>query len=104
MAARKRSVGSTRRSLRSSSAHSAGRRSRSFRCGGPAERKGAHMTKRKLRPLTDKDEAAIQRQIAADPEDWEATEEDFKNARPFAEVFPDLAESIRRARGRPPVE
>ena len=44
-------------------------------------------------------------------EDWdevsdnpEWTEEDFKNARPFAEVFPDLAESIRRARGRPAVE
>ncbi|MET0749303.1 MAG: BrnA antitoxin family protein [Rhizobium sp.] len=44
-------------------------------------------------------------------EDWddvsdnpEWTEEDFKNARPFAEVFPDLAESIRRARGRPAIE
>lgn len=44
-------------------------------------------------------------------EDWdevsdnpEWTEDDFKNARPFAEVFPDLAESIRRARGRPPVD
>lgn len=43
-------------------------------------------------------------------EDWdevsdnpEWTAEDFKNARPFAEVFPDLAESIRRSRGRPPV-
>lgn len=36
-------------------------------------------------------------------EDWEAvsdnpewTEEDFKRAKPFAEVFPDLAASIRR--------
>ncbi|QFY59176.1 BrnA antitoxin family protein [Rhizobium grahamii] len=44
-------------------------------------------------------------------EDWddvsdspEWTEEDFKNARPFAEVFPELAESIRRSRGRPAVE
>jgi uncharacterized protein (DUF4415 family) len=44
-------------------------------------------------------------------EDWdevsdnpEWTEDDFKNARPFAEVFPDLAESIRRARGRPAIE
>jgi|AraplaMF_Col_mLB_1032019.scaffolds.fasta_scaffold03151_2 uncharacterized protein (DUF4415 family) len=44
-------------------------------------------------------------------DDWDAvsdnpewTEEDFKNARPFAEVFPELAESIRRARGRPAVE
>jgi uncharacterized protein (DUF4415 family) len=44
-------------------------------------------------------------------EDWDEvsdnpkwTEEDFKNARPFAEVFPKFAESIRRARGRPVVE
>ena len=44
-------------------------------------------------------------------DDWDAvsdnpewTEEDFKNARPFAEVFPELAESIRRARGRAAVE
>jgi uncharacterized protein (DUF4415 family) len=33
----------------------------------------------------------------SDSPEW--TEEDFKNARPFAEVFPDLAEGIRRARG-----
>jgi len=39
-------------------------------------------------------------------EDWdevsdnpEWTEEDFAKARPFAEVFPELAEKIRRARG-----
>lgn len=44
-------------------------------------------------------------------EDWDAvsdnsewTEEDFRNARPFAEMFPDLAESIRRSRGRPALE
>lgn len=42
--------------------------------------------------------------------DWDAvsdnpewTREDFEKARPFAEVFPDLAESIRRSRGRPKV-
>jgi uncharacterized protein (DUF4415 family) len=34
----------------------------------------------------------------------ELTEEDFKNARPFAEVFPDLAASIERSRGRPAVD
>ena len=41
-------------------------------------------------------------------EDWDTvsdnpewTEEDFRKARPFAEVFPELAESIRRSRGRP---
>jgi len=38
----------------------------------------------------------------SDNPEW--TEEDFKNARPFAEVFPELAESIRKARGRPVVE
>ncbi|BAT58427.1 hypothetical protein GJW-30_1_00952 [Variibacter gotjawalensis] len=57
-----------------------------------------------LRPLTDAEEARIQRGIAEDPENPEWTEQDFKTARPFAEVFPELAESIRRARGRPPVE
>ncbi len=40
-------------------------------------------------------------------EDWdaidspEATDEQLAQARPFAEVFPELAESIRRSRGRP---
>ncbi|ODT80657.1 MAG: hypothetical protein ABS76_15740 [Pelagibacterium sp. SCN 64-44] len=39
--------------------------------------------------------------------DWDAvdspelTEEEPAGMRPFVEVFPDLAESIRRARGRP---
>ncbi|MDB5555294.1 MAG: hypothetical protein JWL86_5278 [Rhizobium sp.] len=44
-------------------------------------------------------------------EDWdivsdnpELTEEDFKLARPFAEVFPELAASIARSRGRPSLE
>ena len=37
-------------------------------------------------------------EVSDNPE-W--TEEDFRKARPFAEVFPELAESIRRARGRP---
>ncbi|TPN81792.1 BrnA antitoxin family protein [Mesorhizobium sp. CU2] len=44
-------------------------------------------------------------------EDWDAvsdnpewTEGDFRDARPFAEVFPDLAESIRRSRGRPALD
>lgn len=43
-----------------------------------------------------------------DKEDWdevsdhaEATDEELAQARPFAEVFPELMESIRRARGRP---
>ena len=61
-------------------------------------------SKRKLRPLTDEEEAEIQGQIAADPEDWEASDDDLAKAKPFAEMFPELAESIRRSRGRPPIE
>ena len=55
-------------------------------------------------PISDEEEAAIQRGIAEDPDNPEWTEEDFKNARPFVEVFPELAESIRRGRGRPMLE
>ncbi|KUM25797.1 hypothetical protein AU467_24505 [Mesorhizobium loti] len=44
-------------------------------------------------------------------EDWDAVSdnpewiwEDFRNARPFTEVSPDLAEGIRRSRGRPALD
>lgn len=44
-------------------------------------------------------------------EDWDAvsdnsewTEADFKQAKPFAEAFPDLAENLRKSRGRPKAE
>ncbi len=40
-------------------------------------------------------------EVSDNPE-W--TEEDIKNAKPFTEAFPALAEGIRRGRGRPPVE
>ena len=43
--------------------------------------------------------------------DWESvsdtpelTDAELRQARPFAEVFPDLAAGIRRGRGRPPSE
>jgi uncharacterized protein (DUF4415 family) len=58
--------------------------------------------KQKLRPITDEEEAEIQRMIAEDPDDHEATDEELAQAKPFSEVFPDLAESVRRSRGRPP--
>ena len=61
-------------------------------------------SKRIIPALTDDEESRIQRGIAEDPDNPEWTEEDFRNARPFAEVFPELAESIRRSRGRPAVE
>lgn len=47
---------------------------------------------------TDEDEAALQAKIADDPDEREATDEEMAQARPFAEVFPELAESIRRDR------
>gem|GEM_PF-4979917 len=48
--------------------------------------------------LSDAEEKRVQRGIAADPDNPKWTAEDVKHAKPFAEVFPDLAES-RRARG-----
>ena len=50
-------------------------------------------------------EAEIQRQIAADPDDFELTEEMAAQGRSFAEMFPDLAEKMRRnLGGRPRLE
>jgi uncharacterized protein (DUF4415 family) len=52
--------------------------------------------------LTDAEEARIQAMIASDPDNPEWTEEDFARAKPFAEVFPALAEEIRRNMGGRP--
>lgn len=54
--------------------------------------------------LTDQEEAEIQKGIASDPDSPELTDEQIAKAKPFAEVFPDLAKSIKRSRGRPPVK
>lgn len=40
-------------------------------------------------------------EVSDNPE-W--TETDFAKAQPFAKVFPDLTESMRRSRGRPRLE
>jgi len=61
-------------------------------------------SKAKIPPLTDEEEARIQAQIAADPDAPEATDAELAQARPFAEAFPQFAESIRRVRGRPQVD
>ncbi|MBN9308459.1 MAG: BrnA antitoxin family protein [Devosia sp.] len=54
------------------------------------------MQKHKRVPeLTDEEEARIQRGIAEDPDNPEWTAEDFRNAKPFPQVFPELAKSIR---------
>jgi len=67
------------------------------------------MTKFKKSPvaeISDEEEAEIQAGIAQDPDNPEWTEEDFRKAKPFAEVFPELLEKIEemRRRGRPKLE
>lgn len=59
------------------------------------------MTKRKVRDLTDEEEAEIQAQIADDPDDFDITDEELAQAKPFAEALPELYAAIQRSRGRP---
>jgi uncharacterized protein (DUF4415 family) len=54
--------------------------------------------KRRMRALSDAEEARIQAGIAADPDNPEWTAQDFRRAKPFAKAFPSLAES-RGGRG-----
>jgi uncharacterized protein (DUF4415 family) len=64
-----------------------------------AASKGHSMRKKHL---SDAEDAVIQRQIARDPDNPEWTEEDFAEAKPFAEAFPALAEKMRKnVGGRP---
>lgn len=60
-------------------------------------------TMRKNFKLTDSEEAALQKQIAADEDAQEASDVDLAQAKSFSEAFPDLMETIRRGRGRPAV-
>lgn len=53
------------------------------------------------RPLTDEEEAEIQKMIAGDPDNPEITDEQAAQGKSFAEALPDLAEAIKRGRGRP---
>ena len=48
------------------------------------------------RPLSDEEEAEIQAMIASDPDNPELTEEQIAAARPFRDVFPELAASMER--------
>jgi len=50
--------------------------------------------------ISDAEETRIQAMIASDPDAPEATEAELAQAKPFAEAFPALAESIRKG-GRP---
>lgn len=57
------------------------------------------------RPLTDTEEAEIQRMIASDPDNPELTAEQLAEMRPFRDVFPELAEQIeKKLAGRPKLE
>jgi uncharacterized protein (DUF4415 family) len=61
-----------------------------------------NMTRKKFK-LTEKEEIALQKQIAADEDAQEASDVNLAQAKPFADAFPDLMETIRRGRGRPAV-
>ena len=49
-----------------------------------------------MTPFTDADEARVQAMIASDPDAPEAADEQLAAARPFAEAFPALAETLRK--------
>jgi uncharacterized protein (DUF4415 family) len=69
-----------------------------------SEPKGAKtMTLKKFsakRPLTNNEEAEIQRMIASDPDNPELTDEQIGRLRPFAELFPAPTASAKRSPGR----
>ena len=50
-------------------------------------------------PTPEEDER-INAGIAADPDTWELTDEDFASMRPMSETNPELLEAIRRSRGK----
>lgn len=56
------------------------------------------------RPLSSDEEAEVQRMIVSDPDSPELTDKQIKGRKTFAQAFPDLAESIKRGRGRPKLD
>lgn len=48
-----------------------------------------------IKPLSDAEDAAIRKAIESDPDTWELSEDDIRNARPFSEVFPELYAKMR---------
>ena len=60
------------------------------------------MTAKKHTQISDAEEARIQKMIASDADSPELTDADMASAKPFAEAFPALAETMRRnVGGRP---
>ncbi|MDF2117997.1 BrnA antitoxin family protein [Roseiarcaceae bacterium H3SJ34-1] len=56
----------------------------------------------KPRPLSNEEEARIQKLIGSDPDAPEATDAQLAKAGPFAEVFPELADTMRKNLGGRP--
>lgn len=52
--------------------------------------------RRKIIRPTPEEDAEINRQIAEDPDDFEADEEWFRKAKPSAEIIPDILERYHR--------
>jgi uncharacterized protein (DUF4415 family) len=60
------------------------------------------MTDKKHTPISDAEEARIQKLIASDPDAPEVTDAQMAEAKPFTEAFPALAEKMRKnVGGRP---
>src|SRR4051794_29527176 len=57
------------------------------------------MPKRKIRDLTEAEDAAIQRGIDADPDTVEITEEMMTRMRPASQAKPEIVAAYRRTRG-----
>ena len=56
------------------------------------------------RPLTDDEEAEIQKMILSDPDNPELTDAQRGKGKSFKQALPDLYASLQRARGRPRLE
>ena len=60
------------------------------------------MTNKKHKPISEAEEARIQKMSASDPDAPEATDEQISEAKPFIEAFPALADKMRKnVGGRP---
>ena len=60
------------------------------------------MSQKTTKPMSDAKEARIQQLIASDPDAPEATSDQLRDAKPFTDVFPELARTMRKnVGGRP---